>query len=67
MTDRLSPKEAEIVRAFAAALRQARKLESEKLRFALYELELYCDGVDALNADMREENAAAKCRPLDSR
>jgi hypothetical protein len=49
----LSPKEAEIVRVFADALRQLRELEIEKLRFALYGLELYCDGMDALNADMR--------------
>ena len=47
----LSPDKAEIVRAFAADLRQTREEETEK--FWLNLLELLRDGTDALIADMR--------------
>jgi hypothetical protein len=43
----------EIVRVFGSVLRQARELETEKLRFTLYQLELFRDEVAALNADRR--------------
>jgi hypothetical protein len=44
---------AEVVRAFAAALRQAREEETEQLLLALYGLELFADGLAALNAELR--------------
>jgi hypothetical protein len=47
----LSPEEAEIVRAFAADLRQAREEEAEKLLFNV--LEIFRRGTDTLIADMR--------------
>ena len=47
----LSPDKAEIVRAFAADLRQAREEETEWLWFNV--LELLRAGTDALIADMR--------------
>ena len=49
----LPPDMAEIVRAFAAALRQAREEETEKLLLTLYELELLRDGVAELLAELR--------------
>jgi len=61
MTDRrdadlpeLSDAEREVVRAFSAALRQAREEETEKLLLVLYKLELFHDGMIALLADMRD-------------
>ena len=50
----LPPDMAEIVRAFAAALRQAREEETEKLHLALYGLDLFHDGMIALLANMRD-------------
>jgi hypothetical protein len=47
----LSPEEAEIVRAFAADLRQAREEETEQLLSNL--LEIFRKGTAALNADLR--------------
>jgi hypothetical protein len=48
----LSPKDREVVRAFAAALRQVREEETEMLQLTLYKLELFHDGMIALLADM---------------
>jgi hypothetical protein len=45
---------AEVVRAFAAALRQAREEETEKLLLTLYGLEFFHDGMIALLANMRD-------------
>jgi hypothetical protein len=42
-----------IVRAFRAALRQARAVETAKLRLTLYKLELVRDGMREINADLR--------------
>jgi hypothetical protein len=50
----LPPDKAEVVRAFAATLRQAREEETEKLLLTLYGLELFHDGMIALLADMRD-------------
>jgi hypothetical protein len=47
----LSPEEAEVVREFAADLRQAREEETERLLLALYKLELFADGMAALCAE----------------
>jgi hypothetical protein len=47
----LSPEEAEVVRAFAADLRQARDEETEKLLSNL--LEIFRKETDALIADLR--------------
>ena len=47
----LTPAEAELVDEFAAALRQAREEETERLWFNV--LELLRAGTDALIADMR--------------
>jgi hypothetical protein len=55
----LSSREAEVVREFAAALRQAREEETERMRNVLYGLELLRDGLADLIAEMRRENAAA--------
>jgi hypothetical protein len=55
----LSSREAEVVREFAAALRQAREEETERMRNVLYGLELLGDGLADLIAEMRRENAAA--------
>ena len=49
----LSPYEAEIVRAFRAALQQVYDEEIARMRRTLSVLELLRDGVAALNADMR--------------
>jgi hypothetical protein len=49
-----TPAEAALVDEFAAALRQVREEETEKLWLALYKLELFHDGMIALNADMRD-------------
>ena len=51
---RLTPAEAALVDEFAAALRQAREEETEMLQLVLYKLELFHDGMTALNADMRD-------------
>jgi hypothetical protein len=45
----------EIIRAFAAALRQVREEETEKLQLGVYKLELFRDGMTALIADMRAQ------------
>jgi hypothetical protein len=50
---------AEVVRVFGAALRQAREEETELLWLRVYELELLCDEMATLNAELRRENAAA--------
>ena len=47
----LTPAEAALVDEFAADLRQAREEETEKLRLALYKLELLRDGMAALRAE----------------
>ena len=47
----LPPDKAEVVRAFAATLRQAREEETEKLLLSLYGFELFCDGIAALRAE----------------
>jgi hypothetical protein len=49
----MNPADDEIVRTFRAALREARELETEKLRFTLYQLELFRDELMRLNAEMR--------------
>jgi hypothetical protein len=43
----------EIVRTFAATLRQTRELETERLRFAISQLELFRDEMIAWNEGMR--------------
>jgi hypothetical protein len=53
----------EIVRTFAATLRQIREVESEKLRFTLYQLELFRDAMAAWNAGMRAVVAKLSERP----
>jgi hypothetical protein len=61
----LSPYEIMVVRKFAAALRQAREEEFEKLRNTLYFLELFRTGLADLVAEMRRKNAAAAAqKPL---
>jgi hypothetical protein len=77
MTDRypvdlsaLPPDQAEIVRVFAAALRQVREEETKMLRLSLYKLELLRAGMAELNADLRAVLDAAGARgtePLGSR
>jgi hypothetical protein len=54
----LSPDEAEIVRAFRAALQQVREEELRRMRHTLSVLELLRDGVAAINADMRAGSCA---------
>ena len=48
----LTPDEAEIVRVFAAALREVREMESDLLRLSLRKAELYADGMSKLYAEM---------------
>jgi predicted glycoside hydrolase/deacetylase ChbG (UPF0249 family) len=48
----LTPAMANLAREFRAALRQARELETEKLRFSLSQLELFRDEMAAWNADL---------------
>jgi hypothetical protein len=56
----LSPRDAEIVRAFAAALRQARLEETERLRDVVSRLELFHAGMSKLCAEV--EAATAQLR-----
>jgi hypothetical protein len=49
----LTPAQTALVDKFAAALREVREQESELLRLSLYKVELYCDGMIKLFADMR--------------
>jgi hypothetical protein len=50
----LSPEEAEIVRVFAAALRQIHEQELEERRFVLHEFEALRDAIVALNRGLHE-------------
>ena len=50
---RLTAAEAEIVRTFRAALQQAHEEELARMRRTLHVLELFRDGMAAVNADMR--------------
>jgi hypothetical protein len=48
----LTRAEANLAREFRAALREARELETEKLRFSLSQLELLCNEMAAWNAGL---------------
>jgi hypothetical protein len=55
---RLTPAQAEIVRVFAAALREVREMESDLLRLNLRKVELYADGLAQLNAELASRDSA---------
>jgi hypothetical protein len=55
-----------LIREFAVALRRARLDETERMRIALYGLELLRDGLADLNAELRRDAVAAAHYPAAS-
>jgi hypothetical protein len=50
--------EAEVVKIVADALREARQLETEKLRFSVHRLKLVCDGLQELHREQLAQRVA---------